>query len=49
MRVLRQTARRTIKMIPEIEDFSKIDRYSRIIFPVSFIVFNVLYWLFYIF
>lgn len=49
VRHLKRTARHAIKMIPEIEDFSKIDRYSRIIFPVSFIVFNVLYWLFYIF
>lgn len=49
VRKLKRTARQAIKMIPEIEDFSKIDRYSRIIFPVSFLVFNVLYWLFYIF
>jgi hypothetical protein len=49
LRSLKRTAGRAIDMIPEIEDFSQIDRYSRIIFPVSFFIFNVLYWLFYIF
>ncbi|XP_044573410.1 gamma-aminobutyric acid receptor subunit beta-like [Drosophila ananassae] len=33
--------------IPRIEDVNKIDKYSRIIFPISFLVFNLVYWLFY--
>ncbi|XP_074041301.1 ligand-gated chloride channel homolog 3 [Leptinotarsa decemlineata] len=34
--------------IPKIKDVNVIDKYSRIIFPVTFFVFNVGYWLFYI-
>ena len=48
-RRVRRATRRVIKLIPEIEDFSLIDRYSRVLFPVSFLVFNILYWTFYIF
>lgn len=34
--------------IPTIKDVNIIDKYSRIIFPVSFLAFNVGYWAFYI-
>ncbi|CAH0394640.1 unnamed protein product [Bemisia tabaci] len=34
--------------MPKIKDVNVIDKYSRIIFPVSFMVFNAGYWLFYI-
>ncbi|XP_022905764.2 gamma-aminobutyric acid receptor subunit beta-like isoform X3 [Onthophagus taurus] len=33
--------------MPKIKDVNIIDKYSRIIFPVAFIVFNTCYWLFY--
>lgn len=32
---------------PKIKDVNKIDRYSRIIFPVSYMIFNIFYWSFY--
>jgi gamma-aminobutyric acid receptor subunit beta len=35
--------------IPKIKDVNIIDKYSRVIFPVSFLAFNVGYWVFYIF
>ena len=43
------TLRKSAKFvfIPEIKDINIVDRYSRIIFPVSFVVFNVCYWSFY--
>ncbi|XP_066245543.1 gamma-aminobutyric acid receptor subunit beta-like isoform X1 [Euwallacea similis] len=34
--------------MPKIKDVNLIDKYSRIIFPVSFMIFNTIYWLFYI-
>nr|CAD7413104.1 unnamed protein product [Timema poppensis] len=33
--------------IPKIRDVNMIDKYSRIIFPVSFMIFNAVYWIFY--
>ena len=33
--------------MPKIKDVNVIDKYSRIIFPVSFLLFNTGYWLFY--
>ena len=39
----------TIKAaLPRIKDVNVIDKYSRVIFPVSFLVFNIAYWSFYI-
>ncbi|XP_067118247.1 gamma-aminobutyric acid receptor subunit beta-like isoform X1 [Centruroides vittatus] len=34
--------------LPKIRDVNKIDRCSRLIFPVSFLVFNAFYWCFYV-
>jgi hypothetical protein len=44
-----QTLRKSAKFvfIPKIKDINIVDRYSRIIFPVSFVVFNICYWSFY--
>ena len=33
--------------MPKIRDVNKIDRYSRVIFPVSYMIFNAFYWSFY--
>ncbi|XP_063636284.1 gamma-aminobutyric acid receptor subunit beta-like isoform X2 [Cydia splendana] len=35
--------------MPKIRDVNVIDTYSRVIFPVSFLIFNAVYWVFYIF
>ena len=34
--------------LPKIKDVNVIDKYSRVVFPVSFILFNVMYWCFYV-
>lgn len=34
--------------IPKIKDVNIIDEYSRVIFPVAFLLFNVGYWVFYV-
>lgn len=46
-----QTLRKSAKFvfIPKIKDINIVDRYSRIIFPSSFVVFNICYWSFYFF
>lgn len=35
--------------MPKIKDVNIIDKYSRIVFPVTFMLFNAGYWLFYFF
>lgn len=35
--------------MPKIKDVNVIDKYSRIVFPVAFMLFNAGYWLFYFF
>ncbi|RWS10661.1 gamma-aminobutyric acid receptor subunit beta-like protein, partial [Dinothrombium tinctorium] len=34
--------------IPKIKDVNKIDKYSRVVFPVTYLIFNAIYWSFYI-
>ncbi|XP_077292867.1 ligand-gated chloride channel homolog 3 [Arctopsyche grandis] len=34
--------------MPKIKDVNVIDKYSRVIFPVSFLIFNAIYWVFYV-
>ncbi|XP_069679059.1 gamma-aminobutyric acid receptor subunit beta-like isoform X2 [Periplaneta americana] len=34
--------------MPKIKDVNVIDKYSRIIFPLSFMIFNAAYWIFYV-
>lgn len=51
-RFINQLKRGTSAMksvIPKIKDVNVIDKYSRLIFPVSFLLFNVAYWCFYVF
>lgn len=35
--------------LPKIKDVNIIDKYSRMVFPVSFLAFNAGYWVFYVF
>ncbi|XP_013138528.1 PREDICTED: gamma-aminobutyric acid receptor subunit beta-like [Papilio polytes] len=35
--------------MPKIRDVNVIDTYSRVIFPICFLIFNTVYWVFYIF
>ncbi|XP_034079352.1 LOW QUALITY PROTEIN: gamma-aminobutyric acid receptor subunit beta-3-like [Gymnodraco acuticeps] len=46
-RLQRRTSQLKIK-IPDLTDVNAIDRMSRIIFPFSFSLFNVIYWLYYV-
>ncbi|XP_037569226.1 gamma-aminobutyric acid receptor subunit beta-like [Dermacentor silvarum] len=47
-----QTLRRGASAIrasmPRIKDVNKIDKYSRVIFPISYLLFNAVYWCFYL-
>uniref|UniRef100_A0A8C9ZCR0 Gamma-aminobutyric acid type A receptor subunit beta3 n=1 Tax=Sander lucioperca TaxID=283035 RepID=A0A8C9ZCR0_SANLU len=46
-RLRRRSSQLKIK-IPDLTDVNTIDRWSRIIFPFSFSLFNVIYWLYYV-
>nr|XP_040039769.1 gamma-aminobutyric acid receptor subunit beta-3 isoform X1 [Gasterosteus aculeatus aculeatus] len=47
MRLRRRSSQLRIK-IPDLTDVNTIDRWSRIIFPFSFSLFNTIYWLYYV-
>jgi len=51
LRIINQLKKGTTAVkaaIPRIKDVNIIDKYSRVIFPVSFLLFNVCYWCFYV-
>lgn len=45
---LKRKAKEIRQKIPTVKDVNKIDKYSRLVFPSLFIVFNVCYWCFYL-
>jgi gamma-aminobutyric acid receptor subunit beta len=45
---LKKKAKEFRQKIPSVKDVNKIDKYSRLVFPSLFIVFNVCYWCFYL-
>lgn len=49
LHALRRGASAIKANIPKIKDVNIIDKYSRVIFPVSFLAFNIGYWVFYVF
>ncbi|XP_060800731.1 gamma-aminobutyric acid receptor subunit beta-like [Amyelois transitella] len=49
MHALRRGATVIKASMPKIRDVNVIDTYSRVIFPVCFLLFNAVYWVFYIF
>ena|SRR6218665_1951058 len=46
--VLKKRAKDITRRIPSVTDVSKIDKYSRLLFPSLFLVFNGCYWSFYL-
>ena len=45
---LKRKAKEIRQKIPTVTDVNKIDKYSRLVFPLLFIVFNACYWCFYL-
>lgn len=48
MHAIKKSASAIRATIPKIKDVNIIDKYSRLIFPISFCAFNLGYWIFYI-
>ena len=44
---LHRKAKEIKRILPKIEDINIIDKYSRLVFPLLFFIFNLLYWTFY--
>ncbi|XP_015907046.1 gamma-aminobutyric acid receptor subunit beta-like [Parasteatoda tepidariorum] len=49
IQALKKRANALKASVPRIKDVNKIDKYSRVIFPVSYLIFNAIYWCFYLF
>ncbi|XP_054846143.1 gamma-aminobutyric acid receptor subunit beta-1 isoform X2 [Eublepharis macularius] len=45
---LRRRASQLKVKIPDLTDVNSIDKWSRMVFPVTFILFNIIYWLYYV-
>ncbi|XP_038213354.1 gamma-aminobutyric acid receptor subunit beta-like [Zerene cesonia] len=48
MHALRKSATVIKASMPKIRDVNVIDTYSRVIFPICFLIFNAIYWVFYV-
>lgn len=44
---IRERAKEIKGRIPEVKDVNNIDKYSRLMFPLLFILFNAWYWVYY--
>ena len=47
-RILLNSIKKKLKIVsPKIDNINNIDKYSRLSFPILFIIFNLFYWIFY--